>query len=122
MRTEEILRSSYTQEGERFFLVYDPIKAVFRIGTRWQWLVGFESIWDACDAFETLELAEGDQKALAGLIKKEVRRVPRHHFIHRGSMGRINYLINSVERRMQGLRPQRCGSKGAVERWIPRTA
>lgn len=122
MRTEEILRSSYTQEGERFFLVYDPIKAVFRIGTRWQWLVGFESIWDACDAFETLELAEGDQKALAGLIKKEVRRVPRHHFIQRGSMGRINYLINSVERRMQGLRPQRCGSKGAVERWIPRTA
>lgn len=41
MRTEEILRSSYTQEGERFFLVYDPSKAVFRIGTRWQWLVGF---------------------------------------------------------------------------------
>lgn len=26
--------------------------------------------------------------------------------------------FNSIERRLQGLRPIRCGSKGSVERWI----
>lgn len=119
LHSEESLRSSYTQEGTRIFLVYDAGKTQFRIATRWYWLVSFDSIWDACDAFEAMELAEGDQKVVAQLIKIEIRRVPRHQFVRRGSMGRINYLINSVERRMQGLRPQRCGSKGSVERWIP---
>lgn len=116
----EILRSSYMQDGTKIFLVYDAPKHQFRIGTRWCWLAGFSSVWDGCDAFEALELSVGDQQAVARLIKKEIFRVPRHHFIHRGSMGRINYLINSVERRLQGLRPQRCGRKGGVEQWIPR--
>lgn len=116
----ETLRSSYTQDGTKIFLIYAPSITQFRIGTRWYWLVSFCSVWDACDAFEAMELAEGDQQELSRLIKKEIIRVPRHHFVQRGSMGRINYLVNSVERRLQGLRPQRCGRKGGVEQWIPR--
>ncbi|HDS1721606.1 hypothetical protein NPS53_08850 [Pseudomonas putida] len=119
MKSEEILRSSFTQDGIRFFLVFDAEKTTFRIGTRWHWLESFDSVWDACDAFEAMELADGDHIKLGRLIKKEISRVPRIRFVQRGGMGRINYLINSIERRLQGLRPQRCGSKGAVERWIP---
>lgn len=114
----EILRSAYTQDGSKIFLTYDAYKKQYRIATRWCWIVGFESIWDACDAFEALELIEGEQQAVGRLLKLEIQRVPRHHFVQRSSMGRLNYLINSVERRLQGLRPQRCGSKGSIERWI----
>lgn len=119
MISEETLRSSYTQDGTRFFLVFDANRATFRIGTRWHWLASFDSVWDACDAFEAMELVDGDLIELGRLIKKEIRRVPRYRFFRPGGMGRINYLVNSVDRRLQGLRPQRCGSKGAVERWIP---
>jgi hypothetical protein len=120
----ETLRSSFTAAGTRVFLTYDPAKAQdkpYRLATRWRWLASFEQIQDACDAFEALELSdcEGREHDFAKWAVREIRRVPRHMFgPQRSTMKRINYLINSVERRMQGLRPQRCGSKGSVERWI----
>jgi hypothetical protein len=116
---QETLRNSFTCEGVRIFLVYDAPKRVYRLATRWYWLVSFESVWDACDAFEALELMEGDERQICRILKSEIKRVPRYVFgKSRYTMGRINYLINSAERRFQGLRPIRCGSKGSVERWV----
>jgi hypothetical protein len=117
---QEILRSSFTCEGTRVFLIHDQDKGLYRLATRWVWLTAFESVWDACDAFEALELMAGDERVIAQVLKVEIKRVPRHTFGKlRNSMKRINYVINSAERRLQGLRPQRCGSKGSVEQWIP---
>lgn len=117
--TPETLRSSFTCGGVRVFLIYDAKTRVHRLATRWYWLASFESIWDACDAFEALELMEGDDRQISRILKSEIKRVPRYEFgANRNKMGRINYLINSAERRLQGLRPTRCGSKGAVERWV----
>lgn len=116
---QEVIRSSFSCEGTRLFLVFDSCTRAYRLATRWQWLAAFDSIWDACDAFEALEMLEGNEKQLAALIKREIKRIPRHEFgLARNTMGRLNYLINSVERRLQGLRPIRSGSKGSVERWI----
>lgn len=117
MNTETI-RSSFTPDGQRVFLEFDAERQVFRIGTRWAWLVSFGSIWDACDAFEAIEMMEGDLRKVAKMAKAEVGRVPRHQFVAPQSMGRINYLINSIERRLAGLHPIRTGSKGSVETWV----
>ncbi|WHS57610.1 MULTISPECIES: hypothetical protein [Pseudomonas] len=114
----EIIRSSFTLSGVRIFLVYDNSRCLFKLATRWYWLSSFDSVWDGCDAFEALELLDGDDRVLGAFIKREIKRVPRYRFANPNSMGRISYLTRSVERRMQGLKPQRCGSKGAVERWI----
>jgi hypothetical protein len=119
IKNESIIRSSFALDGTRIFLIHDDSKSVFRIATRWSWLATFQTVWDGCDAFEALELLEGDLRSISRLLRTEINRVPRWVFIHRNRMGRINYLINSAERRLQGLRPQRCGTKGGVEKWIP---
>ena len=119
-KTHETLRSSVTCDGIRVFLVYDTEKKYFRIGTRWYWLTNFESVWDACDAFEALQLMEGDEKQIMEALKVEIKRTPRGRYsFQRIGMGRVNYLINCAEKRLQGLRPLSCGSKGAVVRWVP---
>ena len=116
----ETLRSSYTCGGDRLFLFFDAKARLYRLATRWCWLSSFDSVWDACDAFEALELIEGNEQQIARILKAEIKRVPRYTFgSARSTMGRLNYLINSAERRLQGLRPIRCGSKGSVEHWIP---
>lgn len=116
----ETLRSSFSLSGLRIFLEYDTNRNEFRIATRWRWLGKFANVYDACDAFEALEMIEGDEIRAAKFIKKEIARVPRHRFGNASAdMRRINYLINCVERRLAGLRPIRTGSKGAVECWIP---
>lgn len=117
--TQETLRSSFTCEGVRVFLIYDAQTRAYRLATRWYWLASFETVWDACDAFEALQLMEGDDQQICRILKSEIKRVPRYVFgSNRNKMGRINYLINSAERRLRGLRPIRCGSKGSVERWV----
>lgn len=114
----EVLRSSFNCDGTRLFLLFDKDKGMYRLATRWSWLTAFQSVWDACDAFEALELMEGDERQICLVLKAEIKRVPRSRFgSKRGSMSRINYLINSAERRMQGYRPRPCGRKGSVERW-----
>lgn len=120
----ETLRSSFTAGGTRIFMIYDPAKGQdkpYRLATRWRWLASFADVWDAGDAFEALELSDcsGKEREFAKWAAREIRRVPRHHFGNgRNTHSRIRYLLNGVERRMQGLRPQRCGSKGSAERWI----
>ena len=117
---EEILRSSYTCQGMPIFLIFDEKKSLYRLATRWYWLTAFDNVYDACDAFEAIGLMEGDEKHIAKILKTEIKRVPRYKFgLARNTMGRINYLINSAERRLAGLRPVLCGSKGAIEKWVP---
>ena len=77
---QEVIRSSFGCEGTRLFLVYDAGSGAYRLATRWQWLAAFDSIWDACDAFEALELLVVCEKQIADLIKREIKRVPRHSF------------------------------------------
>jgi len=116
----ETLRNSFTTDGQRVFLMFDESRGLYRLATRWAWLSSFDSIWDACDAFEAVEFMEGDLRHVSKISKSEISRVPRHRFgSRRGTMSRINYLINCIERRIAGLRPVICGSKGSVEKWIP---
>jgi len=121
--TEEImetLRSSVTPDGQRVFLVFDEDKSQYRLATRWIWLAGFDSVWDACDAFEALEMMEGDLRASSKEIKTEIARIPRHHFgFLRNKATRISHLVTCAEKRINGLRPLSCGSKGSVTKWIP---
>lgn len=116
----EVLRSGWMIDGTRIFLEFQKDKEIYQINTRWARLTFFGSIEDACDAFEAMELADGEAKPLALAIKKEIARVGRHEFgKSRSTHGRINYLVRSAERRLAGLRPIRHGSKGSVEAWIP---
>ena len=112
----ETLRSSVTPDGQRVFLEFDG--SSYRIGTRWNWLARFDRIFDACDAFEAIEMMEGDLSKIAKVVKAEIQRVPRCQFgSKRNTMTRIVYLVNCVEKRIRGLRPAFCGSKGSVIDW-----
>ncbi len=116
----ETIRSGFTPDGQRVFLFFDTQRNLYRLATRWAWLASFDNVWDACDSFEAVELMEGDLRRVAKTAKLEIIRVPRHMFgKNRSAMTRINYLINCIERRLDGLRPIICGRKGAVEKWIP---
>lgn len=120
MSNTEILRSSVTPDGQRVFLEFDNSTREYLLSTRWARLAKLGDIHDACVAFEALEFMEGDLRPVAKAIKADIRRVPNSAFGSKGhiGMGRVNYLINCVERRLAGLRPVRCGSKGSVEKWV----
>lgn len=123
--TSETLRTGFMLDGNRLYLIYDRARRKYRLGTRWVWLASFEGVKDACDAFEALELIDAsNHQALGAALVQEIRRTPRTSFGHVGSnrMGRISYLVESVEKRLLGLRPQRCGTKGSVERWVRRAS
>ena len=117
MKPETVLRSSFSLDGTRIFLVHIEGSG-FRIGTRWRWLAKFDLIFDACDAFEALEMMEGDLARAGAALKAEIRRVPRHTFGRkRSTHSRISYLVRCSESRAAGMRLKRCGSKGSVEYW-----
>lgn len=117
----ETLRSSFMLDGARIFLVHDEARRSFRIGTRWYWLLEFDNVWDACDAFEALEMSEpSDHKELARWMRVEIQRNPRSRSSRRGrSHGRIVDLVLSIERRLSGLRPVTCGRKSSLTKWVP---
>lgn len=116
----EILRSSFMLDGTRIYLIFDAEKQTYRLATRWYWLASFGDVYAACDAFEALEMIDSQaHREISKFLKVENYRVPRCEFGQaRNTHSRIMYLVNCVERRLAGLRPQRCGSKGSVERWI----
>lgn len=116
---QEILRSSFTCAGTRIFMIFDAETKVYRVATRWAWLAAFDSVWDACDAFEAMELMDGADRRLADLIKLEIKRVPRSRAATLIGMERVSGLIDCVEKRRCGLRPQSSGSKASVVCWIP---
>lgn len=114
----EILRSSFTVEGEKIFLEYDPVKAVYRLSTRWHWLTIFDNIYDACEAFEALEYSEDEPRKFAKACKLEITRVPRFTVYKRNFHSRIYNLVQCTERRLAGYRPRACGAKHSIVEWI----
>lgn len=59
----ETIRSGFTADGQRVFILFETERRRYRVATRWQWLASFDNVWDACDAFETIEMLEGDLRA-----------------------------------------------------------
>jgi len=116
---DEILRSSYTLDGQRVFLIYYARLQVYRLALRWRWLGSFQTLADACEGFEALEMSEGDPVALVVAIKKEITRQPRYLAANGGRrMARIHSLLDAAERRIAGQRPVSTGRKGSVVRWV----
>lgn len=112
----ETLRSSWTLDGQRIFLIFSA--GLYRVATRWVWLASFKQLAEAAVAFEALEMLEGDPRALMSHIKTEIRRRPSRQFgSRRHSMSRIAYLVRCVDNRVAGLRVRIGGSKGSVEAW-----
>ena len=115
----ETLRTGWTLDGQRIFVIYQPSTALYRVATRWAWLLKFKQLQDAADAFETLEFLQGNISDLAKYLAIEIHRVPRHARARTApAMARVAELVRCVERRMQGQRPQACGSKLAVVKWV----
>lgn len=57
---------------------------------------------------------DGNEKLILRALKIEIKRNPRARCgFHRNGMNRINYLISCAEKRLKGLRPLSCGSKGS---------
>ncbi len=114
-----VLRSGFTLDGQRIFLEYVQNKETYRLGTRWVYLLNFDRIEDACDAFEVLEFLEGEPKELAKHIKTEIKRTPRHRVAQQATaMARVVHLVRNVEFRLAGKRPVMSGSKCSVVSWV----
>lgn len=93
----ETLRSSWTLDGTRIFLQFDPVRGLYRLATRWYWLTSFTQINDACEAFEALEMSEGDHCVVAKRLKHATRlkRSPAAT-----AMSRIHQLLSYVEQHL----------------------
>ena len=110
------IRSTFAQDGQRLFL--DECASGFQLQTRW-YRIGrpINNIHDAIDAFEALELMDGDLRHVfrAG-IAPEMARLPRS----RCTGCRVWMLVAGAEKRLAGLRPQPCGSKQSLVKWVSR--
>lgn len=117
--TTTTIRSGWTLDGQRIYIEHDTARRVFKVATRWAWLMKFNAIHDACDAFEALELLEGGISNLATHVVAEIRRVPRHRTVASArGMARVAEIVRCAELRTRGIKPQACGSKSAVVRWV----
>lgn len=119
--TTETLRSSVTPDGQRVLLEFDATRGTYRIATRWTWLSEFPTLAEAADVFEALEFCEGDLRHAARVLKAEASRLPRQmsKAMDPNALSRTWELINCLEKRLAGLRPMICGSKGSVTVWKP---
>lgn len=118
----EVLRSGFTPDGQRVFLLFDQKRVTYRIATRWVWLGEFACLADAMDVFEVVEFAEGDLRQFARAAKKEARRVPVSRMASRSPISRTWFLLDCAQKRVSGLRPTYCGAKGSVIHWRAATA
>jgi hypothetical protein len=114
----EVIKSSFTLDGQKIFLIFIPETNSFRIGTRWAWLISFETIQSVSDAFEALELLDvEDLKTASAWIKKEMIRVPRTKVFQASAMSYVSELVSNCEKRLSGLAPFYSGSHQSVIRW-----
>lgn len=109
------IRSSFTPDGQRVTL--EEVDGGFRVSTRWNWVTPTIARYeDAAEAFDVIEFCEGDLRKVAREVLHEMRRVPRA--ARTGSpMQQIMMLLTNAEKRISGLRPRICGSKGSVVVW-----
>lgn len=94
----ETLRSSFTLHGDRLFLIYDAMRQLYRLATRWCWLTSFANIEDAGIAFDALELVDGNIHQAARLAKKEIKLMVRDATSHTGAaMTPVLRLVDRLE-------------------------
>lgn len=115
---QEVIRSSYLDGGDRLYLIYDEAKGVYRVGTRWVWLGKYRDIWDACDAFDVIELLGVVDSLTAAQVKREIKRQPRSRAAVRKGMARIDGLLEAVQKRLSGLISRAGGSKASLTAWV----
>lgn len=98
----ETLRSSWTLDGIRIFLVHDPKTSRFKVGTRWYWLGTFAKVDDGCAAFEALEMIEPcDHSLLRKFLTKETMKSTIVSAKPGKGSRKISDLIDRIERKMQ---------------------
>lgn len=96
--THETLRSSFTLHGDRLFLIYDAMRQLYRLATRWCWLTSFANIEDAGIAFDALELVDGNIHQAARLAKKEIKLLTRDTASHTyTAMASVWRLVDRIE-------------------------
>ena len=109
----EILRTSRTIDGQ--FISIEFSNDVYTVGTRWCILSKHTKIQEAIGFFEVLEFCEGDLPRLIPTLRKEMKRA-RGKIIG-GAMSLTWHVLDCMEKRVQGLHPYYCGSKGSVIVW-----
>lgn len=87
------------------------------VRSRWQKFHATPDIHEALAVFEGLCLEHLPSKAQARFLVTEARRNVRPRF--RSNAAWERRVIECARRRSEGLRPVICGSKGAVEAWVP---
>lgn len=112
------IRSSFTPGGVRMFC--EDSDGVFNVQTRWQRLHRTADIHEALAVFEGLCLEDNPSKAHAKRLVLEARRNIRTRFSSNAAWERR--VIECARRRAEHLVPVICGSKGAVEKWVPAAA
>lgn len=112
----EVIRSGFCIEGVRLFCHQEG--GVFVVSSRWQRFHSVSDIHEALLVFEGLCLEEWPTKAHTKRLVLEARRNRRACFVSLAGWERR--VIECARRRAEGLTPVICGSKGAVEKWVPK--
>lgn len=111
------IRSGFSLEGVR--LTCDQIGDVFVVQSRWQRFHKTPDIHEALVVFEGLCLEELPGRDHTKRLVHEARRNKRSQFTCPAAWERR--VIECARRRAEGLAPIICGSKGSVEKWLPKT-
>lgn len=109
------IRSGFSIEGVR--LECNEQGAAFVVQSRWQRFHRTADIHEALVVFEGLCLEEHPTKAHTKRLVIEARRNRRTRFSTNAAWERR--VLECARRRSEGLVPVICGSKGAIEKWVP---
>lgn len=109
------IRSGFPVEGPRLFC--DEIEDGFEVVSRYQRFHKCRDLYEALAVFEGLCLEVHPSREHAKRLVLEARRLRRTRFFNNATWERR--VIECARRRAEGLRPVICGSKGAVEVWVP---
>lgn len=112
----ETIRTGYCIAGTRMLCQYGNDR--FVVQSRWQVFHRTADIHEALAVFEGLCLEEHPTKRHTRFLVREARRNRRSRFRSNATWERR--VIECARRRGEGLMPVICGSKGAIEHWVPR--
>lgn len=111
------IRSGFSINGTRMFC--EEVSDGFEVVSRYQRFHKTKDIHEALAVFEGLCLEDAPTRAHARYLTIESRRNIRTRFFVPALWEKR--VIECARRRSEGLRPVTCGSKGAVEKWVPAT-
>lgn len=110
------IRSGFPVEGPRLF-VEEMDNGVFEVASRWQRFHKTDNLDEALVVFEGLCLEINPGRTHARNLVHEARRLRKSRFAIPAQWERR--VIECARRRSEGLVPVICGSKGALEHWVP---